>query len=274
MNIYEINSPFLKGIKATLTAYPTPIGSENSAVKRPAVIICPGGSYHHCSYREGRPVALRYQAYGMSAFVLEYSVDGKTFPAALCELAEAVRFVRENAEKWYVDPTKIIVCGFSAGAHLAASLAVHYDSDFMKDIFGDADIRPFAQILSYPVITSGEYSHKGSIRSICGETPSRELLERVSLEKQVDSNTPPAFIWHCTDDKTVPVQNSIMYMNSLSMAGVSFEAHIYPEGGHGIALCDDTALKNDDMSYLNENASQWFNASLNWIRRICSVKYR
>lgn len=274
MNIFEINSPMLTGKKAVLTAYPTPIGSENSSVRRPAVIICPGGSYHHCSYREGKPVALRYQAYGMSAFVLEYSVDGKLFPASLCELAEAVRFVRENAEKWYVDPEKIIVCGFSAGGHLAASLAVHHNSDFMKDIFGSADIRPFGQILSYPVITSGEYSHKGSIKSICGDDPAKQLLEQVSLEKHVDSDTPPTFMWHCADDKTVPVQNTIMYMNALSTAAVSFEAHIYPQGGHGIALCDDTALKNDDISYLNENASQWFNASLNWIRRLCSVSYR
>lgn len=274
---YELTPPYSSACtagKPVLNAYPTPIGPENSSAKRPAVIICGGGAYNHISYRESHPVALRFQSYGMSAFSLDYSVDGKPFPTALTELAEAVAFVKENAAEWNTDPEKVIVCGFSAGAHLAASLAVHHSSDFMREMFGERDIRPFGQILCYPVITGGKYTHKGSLESIAGASPSEETIKLVSCEENVSEATPPCFLWHCADDATVPVMNSILYMNALAQANVPFEAHIFPKGGHGIALCDDTALKEDDPRYLNETAAQWFPLALDWVRRLCSVKYR
>lgn len=231
--------------------------------KYPSVVVVPGGSYMHCSKREGEPCAARWYAYGYNAFVLDYSCVGKKFPTALLELCEALRFIRNNAEQMQCDG-RIIVCGFSAGGHLAASLGVHYDK-FGKDFGGDDIIRPDGMVLSYPVITTGEYTHSLSAENIA---PTEELREITSLEKHVSADTPPAFIWHCADDKTVPVQNSLMMADALSRNNIPFELHIFPQGGHGIALCDKTTVKDNDPRYINPTAAQWFELAAAWAERL------
>ncbi|MBO7364934.1 MAG: alpha/beta hydrolase [Lachnospiraceae bacterium] len=135
--------------------------------KRKAVLVCPGGAYRFTSLRESEPVALRFFAEGIQAFVLWYSAPAP-FPKALTELARSVRFIRANAADWNIDPEGIYVMGFSAGGHLAASLSNMWHMGFLNDLCGSApdEIRPDGNILCYPVITSGEYAHAESFEHL------------------------------------------------------------------------------------------------------------
>ncbi len=237
--------------------------------KRPAVIICPGGGYEFLSDRENQAVAMRFASHGINAFVLKYSIKSP-FPAAALELAGAVKYLRENAECYDIDTNAIILCGFSAGGHLCASVGTLYDS-FLSQYFDNAEqIKPDGMILSYPVITSGEYRHDGSIKSILGENPSQENLRLVSLEKQVTENTPKTFIWHNADDKTVPVQNTIDFTRALSDNKISFECHIFPYGGHGLALADEATAKHE--AHINYTCAQWFGLAVEWVKREFNMK--
>lgn len=133
---------------------------ENSAelqpgTKRPMVIICPGGGYAFTSDREAEPVALQFTAKGMHSVVLRYSVGmAAAMPQPLKELAEAVAYVRDHSEEWFVDSNQIYVCGFSAGGHLAASLGVFWNNEEVlpeyKEDFNK--IKPNGLLLGYPVI--------------------------------------------------------------------------------------------------------------------------
>jgi len=156
--------------------------------KRPMIVICPGGGYVHTSDREAEPVAIQLLSRGFHASVLRYSVEPAVFPHSLCQLARAIGLIRENAENWNVDPNKIIVMGFSAGGHLAASLGVFWDKEFIKEQlpYSKEQIQPNGLILSYPVISSGPHAHDGSFRALLGNQSEDETLRQfVSLEHQV-----------------------------------------------------------------------------------------
>ena len=202
--------------------------------RRAMIIICPGGGYHFCSEREAESVAIRFNSLGYNACVLYYTVNeggaekGGIYPLPQQELASAVKWVRENAAELNTDHAKIAVLGFSAGGHLAASLGV-----FWKE-FGGVQCRPDAMVLCYPVITSGPLAHRGSIANLIGDR--EELLEKVSLEKQVSPDTPPAFIWTTRTDQSVPYENSTMFKQALDACGVQSDIHIYPVGRHGLSL--------------------------------------
>lgn len=271
--IYDIKVPYEKlglsseGNNPKLSAFVIDVSPELGNKNRPAVIICPGGGYEFVSDREAEFVALRYAGYGIHAFILRYSVVKKQFPTALLELAASVAFVRNNAEKWDINPNKIFVTGFSAGGHLAASLSTFWNHDFIKDSldFFNNEHKPNGAILCYPVITSNEYRHEGSIINIINDDNSDEMLELVSLEKQVSSDTPATFLWHTADDGCVPVENSLLFMTALSKNKIPFEAHIFEQGHHGLSLCDETTAAYD--GHINPNCSQWFDMAVNWIKR-------
>lgn len=228
--------------------------------KFPAVIAVPGGSYEHCSKREGEPCAARWYSHGFNGFVLEYSCVDKPFPTALLELGAAVSYIRENADRLCCDG-RIIICGFSAGGHLAASLCAYHEK--YGELF-DESIRPDGAVLCYPVITSGEYTHALSAKNIA---PTDDIRRAVSIEKHVSESFPPSFIWHCADDPVVPAENSLMLASALSAQNIPYELHIFPKGGHGIAMCDITTLKGDDPRYINPVAAQWFGLALDWAER-------
>lgn len=206
--------------------------------KRPAIIVCPGGSYWFCSQRENESPALAFLNMGLQVFVLTYST--KDFAAnkqPLVELATAVKLVRENSEQWGVDPQKIVVCGFSAGGHLAGSLGVHWEDIEVVQRSGAStpyQIRPDGMLLCYPVITAGEYRHSESIRIVSKD--SRENIEYWSLEQNVNSRTPPTFLWHTMDDDVVPVENSVLFAQSLHRHGVECECHLFGNGQHGMSV--------------------------------------
>ncbi|MBC6973637.1 alpha/beta hydrolase [Bacillus sp. CGMCC 1.60114] len=235
--------------------------------KRPTVIICPGGGYEFTSDREAEPIAIRMMAIGFNACVLRYSVHPATFPTALLELSMAVSLIRQNAEQWHVDKNKIIVVGFSAGGHLAASLGVFWNRSFLSESLGisNDEIKPNGILLSYPVITSGPYRHKDSFTALLGENHDKSLQE-VSLENHVSTDTPPTFLWHTYTDEPVPVENSFLFANALLKHKVHLEMHIYPNGIHGLSLgTEETKEKNNEWTIQPEVAN-WIEMAGRWIK--------
>lgn len=237
----------------------------DSERKRPLVLVCPGGGYNHLSPREGEAIAIKMNSLGFHSAVLTYSLAPMEFPAALCDLAEAVYFLRKNSKRFNIDPDKIIVCGFSAGGHLAASLGALWNSDFLKKFipYQPEEIRPDSLILCYPVITAdARFCHKGSIQNVSA-SQSKEHLELVSIENNISKDFPPAFIWHTNADQSVPVENSLLLVNALRKAGVDFEYHLFSRGKHGLALATKETSKPDG-SAVEAECAVWPELFLNW----------
>ena len=174
--------------------------------RRPAVIVCPGGAYRFKSDREGEPVAFRFLAAGMNAFVLQYSVAPSEYPCALLELAAAVAMVRENSEAWHTDPKQIYLCGFSAGGHLCASLGTLWKDGMFSGSTGYEPYqwKPDGMILSYPVISMDQFGHEECRNLLLGERQ-QELKGQLSLQKRVSPDTVPAFLWCTQEDEEVPM---------------------------------------------------------------------
>ncbi|MCB2354573.1 alpha/beta hydrolase [Clostridium estertheticum] len=218
---------------------------EKNNKLRPAMLVVPGGGYCVVSDTEAEIVAKEFYNKGYNAFVVTYTTNLlMTIPLKLQplkDLSKAVMFVRKKAEKFFVNPNKVIICGFSAGGHLTGSLAVHFDARelVLDSEYEGVSSRPDAVILSYPVITSGEYAHKGSFRALLGENASSKELEYMSLEKQVNKDTPPTFLWQTATDDVVPVENSYLYAKACKKYGVTFEYHVFGNGGHGMSLANE-----------------------------------
>lgn len=261
----------LKESNAVISIY-IPENSEeiNINKKRETIIMCPGGGYVMTSDREAEPVALKFVAEGFNVVVLRYSVAPNKFPKALIDLAATVDYVRSKSKEWNVDKDKIIVCGFSAGGHLAGSLGVLWDNKILEEALeiNKDNIKPNAMILCYPVITSGEFAHKGSFDNLLGENVSEVEREKLSLEKLVSKNTPTTFLWHTFDDGAVPVQNSLFFANSLASNNVPFELHIYPNGVHGLSLCEELTAMNGQSEHINQHAGTWFKLAVEWIKNL------
>lgn len=261
----------LKNSEAIISAY-IPENSEeiNINKKRETIIICPGGGYEFTSDREAEPIALKFVAQGFNAVVIRYSIAPVRYPTALLELAETVRYVREKEKEWNVDTEKVIVCGFSAGGHLAGSLGVLWNNEIIEKYLDikNEEVKPNAMILCYPVISSGEFAHKGSFDSLLGEKEAEISRESLSLEKLVSIETPKTFLWHTFDDGTVPVQNSLLFSNALASNKVQFELHIYPSGVHGLGLCEEITAMNGRSEHINSHIASWFNLACQWIKTL------
>ncbi len=206
---------------------------------RPAVIVLPGGGYEVTYPGEGEPIALAYVGRGFCSFVLDYSVYPARFPQALVEALEAIRFVRENAKNFGIDPAKIAICGFSAGGHLAACTGTLWNHACLNEYL-DADreqYRPNAMFLAYPVINVA--SHKGSYLNLFSqheEDLTIEMQDLLNLEKQVSERTPPTFLWHTTKDSTVPAKASLDFATALADKKVPYEIRIWSGDRHGTGL--------------------------------------
>lgn len=252
--IYPCTGEFLPNITAYL---------HEDEILRPAMVVVPGGGYAFVSPTEGEIVAKRFYEEGYQAFVLTYTIN--MFQLAplekqpLRDISRAVRYIRNDAENLHVKKNQVVCCGFSAGAHLAGSLAVHYrDEELSKEPHAEISNRPDAVLLCYPVITSSEKAHRGSFNLLLGKDAAEEKLAWASLEKQVTKDTPPAFLWQTFTDETVPVENSIMYTEACRSAGVPCELHLFMEGKHGMSLAnEDWATNNIGEDSIYTMMQQW-----------------
>jgi len=222
----------------TLTPYlPDPTNTTGAAL-----VVCPGGGYSHLAPHEGNDYALWLNQHGVTCFVLKYRLGSRGYrrPAMFNDVTRALRMVRADAADWKIDPHRIGIIGSSAGGHLAATLLTHFDSGNTNsdDPIERQSSRPDLGILCYAVITMGEYAHQGSKDSLLGKHPSKKLVKLLSNELQVKTNTPPCFIWCTYEDKTVPMENSLMFAEALRKNHVPFDLHIYQKGAHGMGLKD------------------------------------
>jgi len=237
--------------------------------KRPFILVCPGGGYEHVSVREGEPIALHFMTAGCHAGVLWYDIakHGVEYPQALKELAWSVAYIREHADAYAIDKDKILVAGFSAGGHLAASLACFWDKDWLAEEMAMPKecYQPNGLILAYPVITSGKFAHRGSFVNLMGSKAEETLEQELSLENQVSEKVPPVFMWHTFEDGAVPLENSLMFADALRKAGVNFEYHVFPHGGHGYSLATkETAIVS--QVEIEPQCEQWMELCKNWLK--------
>lgn len=272
--LYQTELLCPKRPKVTLTSYVCDHAPNDHIPPRPAIIVCPGGSYRGLAKKEGEPVVRQFLAAGFNAYLLRYSVgeDAANYNP-LVDVALAICYVRKHAESHHSDPNRVFTCGFSAGGHLAASAGVLWNIPEVREAIGvDSGLvpegfnRPNGMILCYPVITAGDYAHKNSIYYLCGtKTPTEEEKARFSLECLVDPTTPPAFLWHTVEDKGVSVRNSLLMMNALLSLNIPFESHIFPKGPHGLSLATkETWEGNED--YIVPHVAPWIDLAIRWVQ--------
>ena len=220
-----------------ITPYLPPQGRSNGT----AVVIFPGGGYQHLSMeKEGSDVANWLAGTGVTAFVVRYRL-GPIYhhPVMLGDAQRAIRTVRSRASEWGVNPHSIGVIGFSAGGHLASTAGTHFDTGVASsgDPIERVSSRPDFMMLLYPVISMRDsVAHRGSRLNLLGERPDSNLVRLLSNELQVTRDTPPTIIVHSSDDRTVPVENAVLFYRALRAAGVLAEMHIFEYGGHGYGL--------------------------------------
>jgi acetyl esterase/lipase len=242
--------------KPTLTIY-LPYGRDAVGT---AIVVAPGGSYTHlASNHEGRQVANWLNSLGVAAFVLKYRLGPRYHhPIELGDAQRAIRLVRARAAEFKVSPERVGMMGFSAGGHLTATAAIHFDSGnpAAVDPIDRVSSRPDFAILGYPVISMVEpYVHHTSQRMLLGDNPDAKLQQALSNELQVTAQTPPTFLFSTTEDAVVPVENSVMFYSALHKAGVPAELHIFEKGPHGVGL----DLKDPVLG-------QWPTLLANWLR--------
>ena len=205
----------------------TDVGVPGPAAQ-PACIVCPGGGYSWLSPGEAEPVAEWLESIGVRGFVLRYRVAPNRHPASLEDAHAAIRLIRANAAAWGVQPAALGILGFSAGGHVAATASTHWD---------DRIERPDFAILIYPVITMRDpLAHAGSRFNLLGPNPNEALIDNLSNERQVNSDTPTSFIMHGVNDQTVPVGNALLYATALTESRVPYELHCIQDAPHGIGM--------------------------------------
>ena len=240
-----------------MTPYLPPAGTANGT----AVVIFPGGGYSHLSMeKEGSDVANWLAGAGVTTFVVRYRLGPNYHhPTMLGDAQRAIRTVRSRATEWNVDPRRLGVIGFSAGGHLASTAGTHFDAGNASsaDPVDRVSSRPDFLLLIYPVITMRDsVTHGGSRLNLLGREPAPELVRLLSNETQVTSETPPTFLVHSTDDKAVPVQNSLLFYDALKRNGVQAEMHVFEYGGHGFGLAPKDPV-----------LSAWTTICESWMRR-------
>jgi len=225
-----------------------------------AVIICPGGGYSILAIgHEGFDVAKRFNEIGVTAFVLKYRLPSDEIMvdkayALLQDGQQAIYMVRKNAKTYGIKSNKVGILGFSAGGHFASTLLGHYD-DVKIEGNGKISLRPDFGVLIYPVISFEESVHTGTMKNLLGPDPSDGMKHYFSANNNVSVETPPVFLVHAKDDKTVPVANSILLNEALKRNKVHSEIYLYENGGHGFGLKNKTS----DVD--------WFNLLSVWMKK-------
>jgi len=277
--------------QASMTSYLLEDGEfSRKGIKRPAVVICPGGGYTMVSKNEGEPVAIFFNRHGYHAFVVEYSVKiNNPFPMALRDLATAMSIVNAHKEEWLICED-ISVIGFSAGGNLALSLAIYADQPIITSDIGLTyhQIKPARVILGYPAVTLhpkheggvlppeiAELMEQGLMPDFRGpgireillgySNISKEDAESLNLLKHLHSNLPPVFLWGSYEDSIIPATDLTGLATSLYELGVPCELHMFGKGSHGLSLCDTTVKSEEEIKGLSMN--YWTTLCLKWLEQ-------
>lgn len=262
---------------------------------RPALLIVPGGAYLKLAHREGEPVAARFLGMGYNVFVLRYHVyvtalpaesDGMPrvdasshYPLQIVDAMRAMAYVREHADEWDINTNRVYTLGFSAGAHVAGSLAERFDDvELLAQAGTTAEVaRPSGLVLCYPMVSAGKLCQvdpagtTGQTRiarlvtkAVFGkEDPSAEEFARVDLRKHVRPDMPRTFVWQTSEDEVVTSYETTELVALLQRAGVPVEFHLYERGIHGMALADRSTASREDL--LNDEAATWVGLCANWL---------
>ena len=239
------NVPQMKKYNSTMYVHPAE-GKNTGA----AVIICPGGSYHHLGlFNEGYKTAEWFAKKGVTAFTLRYRTaeNGFHHPAMLQDVQRAIQLVRENAEKYSVDPDKVGVIGYSAGGHLSAMAGAFFESHDELEKIGiqhEVSLRPDFCVPVYPVVSmNNELAHRWSRKSLLGKNQSEARKNEFSLELQIPENMPPTYVVVCLDDPVVDYRNSFALYEALQAKGIPSELAVYEWGKHGFGMLDNKFMK-------------------------------
>lgn len=232
-----------------------------------SVVIFPGGAYWGLTFDyEGVQQASYFVDHGIAAFVVKYRIPNDLWMmdksiGPLQDAQQAMKFARQHASEWNLDSNRIGVVGFSAGGHLASTLATHFDK-FQIENPGNINLRPDFLVLVYPVISmDSKVTHLDSRKALMGEKPSKERINFFSNELHVNANTPPTLLLHAVDDKLVDVKNTILFLEALKAASVPVEAHLFEKGDHGFFLIPRERWQEPIMEWLTSNG--WLNLKKN-----------
>ena len=241
---------------------------------RPAMLVIPGGGYSMvCHEREGEPIALAFYERGYNAFVLNYRV-GPTdhYPSQLIDASSAIVYIKDKEEKYHVDPTEVYALGFSAGGHLAGSLAILHGDDEVLETLGikHGYNRPKACILCYPVVSCFVATHGSSFECLLGRSAfdiAAEERSAVSLEFNVRSDSAPVFIWHTAEDELVPTNGSFALAQEYVRKGLPVMFHLYPYGPHGLALATEKT-ECGCPEWVQPLAEGWIDTAIAWFKTL------
>lgn len=222
---------------------------EEPYKNQPMIVIFPGGGYHHLSTREAEPVANKFLSFGYNVAIVKYSVAPYADFIQLKQGLEVVELLSKTYEK-------IVVCGFSAGGHLAGLVATEKAKNNIK-----------AMILCYPVITLCDKTHLGTrINLLANGNDTLENRNKYSIDQRVDTNTVPCFIWTTKTDNSVPYENTLMMIEALEKHNVFHKYHLFEKGPHGMALADETAIKDGDTSFVDKEVAKWPDMANNFLK--------
>ena len=220
--------------------------------RRDAVLVLPSGGYNHRAAHEGEPVARLFNAHGYHAFVAQYRVAPHPPYSAFLDAQRSVRLVKSHAAEWGIE--RLAVCGFSAGGHLTGMVGVYFDdgNPLADDPVERCGSRPDALILCYAWLSAVDVEADDA--RIPRDQDTEMIRKRISAEQHISDKTPPAFLWHTSDDKRVPVRHSLLFAEALRQHDIPFELHIYSHGRHGLGLAHESP-----------HVASWANLCCEWL---------
>lgn len=244
-----------------------PFNTNGIREKSKAIVIVPGGAYRIVSATEADCVAISYMNEGFISIVLHYTVK-TAYPTPQKELACAIDYLRKNCDKYYIDNDKISVIGFSAGGHLVSSYGYLYARPefYEASKLSPNNIKPNCIVLSYPVISMGEYAHEETRLHITGGD--EKLYNLLSVENNIDNSYPPTFIWTTKEDKSVSYMNSVLFADALEKNKVKHQFILYPFLNHALSIISPLMYSQEMLRDKKmQVVSKWFSKSVKFIRK-------
>ena len=248
--------------------------ADNRTFLHDAMLIIPGGGYGQvCTAREGEPIAFAYLEKGFNCFVLNYRVNKVPYPSQLIDASRAILHIRENAEKYSIDPKRVFAVGFSAGGHLAGSLAVlHNDPDVLSALgISEGENRPDGVVLGYTVVSAMYPTHHGSFINLMGGKEFQDITDeekkKLSLEFHVSGKSAPAYIFHTAEDTVVPAFGSLALVAEYVRVGIPVRFNLYPYGAHGVSLANKITSEGKD-TWNQPLAEGWVEDSVSFLNTL------